>query len=62
MENCKKFDAVEMSRKLKRKFAKKWTDKNGNPDWEKLKKILRQWKTRKNKQDPEINYDSNWKN
>lgn len=42
MEKGKKFDAVKMSRKLKRNFGKKWSDENGNPDWEKLKKILRQ--------------------
>lgn len=34
------FNAVEWSRQVKRNFAKKWTDENGNPDWNKLKRIL----------------------
>lgn len=34
------FNPVEWSRQVKRNFAKKWTDENGNPDWDKLKQIL----------------------
>lgn len=34
------FNAVEWSRQVKRNFAKKWVDENGNPDWDKLKRIL----------------------
>ncbi|HLR31986.1 MAG TPA: hypothetical protein VK074_05815 [Fodinibius sp.] len=36
------FNAVAWSRQAKREFGKKWSDENGNPDVEKLKKILRQ--------------------
>lgn len=36
------FNAVEWSRHVKREFAKKWSDENGNPDYEKLQQILSQ--------------------
>lgn len=35
------FKCLEWSRQAKRDFGKRWSDKNGNPDWEKLKQILR---------------------
>lgn len=34
------FHAVEWSRQVRREFGKKWSDENGNPDWEELKQIL----------------------
>jgi hypothetical protein len=36
------FNAVEWSRQARREFGKKWSDENGNPDFEKLKQILNQ--------------------
>lgn len=34
------FNAVEWSRHVKREFAKKWTDENGKPDFDKLRELL----------------------
>ncbi|SMO94365.1 hypothetical protein [Fodinibius sediminis] len=34
------FNAVEWSRQVRLNFGKKWTDENGNPDFDKLRELL----------------------